>query len=185
MSLQTEHRGFTIGRQVGGCGRWARFVFGLLGLAYIGTSVVHLGLSAALIERLAGGLLLTTALYFALFWLLGERVSQPLLRTVIFWFPAVFILLPGGWGLGVLLYWSTACLLTALLSYGGCEVVALPSLLFWALLHDLLPAQCHRPDRAPLYAHGTQSGGSGLRPSQCQQRVAFCAAFLSKEGVHQ
>jgi hypothetical protein len=75
-------------------------------------------------------LLLTTALYIVLFWLLGERVSQPWLRTVIFWLPALFILLPGGWGLGVLLYWSVACLLTALVSYGGCEVVALPSLLF-------------------------------------------------------
>jgi hypothetical protein len=130
MSLQTEQRGFTIGRHVGGCGRWTRFVFGLLGLAYIGTEVSHLGLSAALIERLAGGFISTTALYLALFWLLGERVSHPWLRTVIFWLPAVFILLPGGWGLGVLIYWSVACLLTALLSYGGCEVVAFPSLLF-------------------------------------------------------
>ncbi len=130
MSLQTEHRGFTIGRQVGGCGRWTRFVLGLLGLVYIGTEVAHLGPSALLLERLAGGLLLTTALYIVLFWLLGERVSQPWLRTVIFWLPALFILLPGGWGLGVLLYWSVACLLTALVSYGGCEVVALPSLLF-------------------------------------------------------
>jgi hypothetical protein len=130
MSLQMEHRGFTIGRQVGVCGRWTRFVLGLLGLVYIGTQVVHLGLSAVLLERLAGSLLLTTALYIVLFWLLGERVSQPWLRTVIFWLPAVFILLPGGWGLGVLLYWSVACLLTALVSYGGCEVVALPSLLF-------------------------------------------------------
>jgi hypothetical protein len=130
MSLQTEHRSFTIGRQVGVCGRWTRFVLGLLGLVYIGTQVVHLGLSAVPIESLAGGFLATTVLYLVLFWLLGERVSHPWLRTVIFWLPAVFILLPEGWGLGVLLYWSVACLLTALLSYGGCEVVALPSLLF-------------------------------------------------------
>src|SRR6266571_4180630 len=50
-----------------------------------------------------------------------------------------------------------------------------------ALLHDLLPAQCHRPDRAPIHAHGKRSGGSGLKPSQCQQCVVFRAAFLSKE----
>ena len=130
MSVQTEHRGFTIGQQVGGCGRWTRFVLGLLGLAYIGMSVARLGPSAALLSQITISLLLTAALYLALFWLLGERVSHPWLRTVIFWFPAAFILLPGGWGLGVLLYWSVACLLTALLSYGGCEVVALPSLLF-------------------------------------------------------
>ena len=96
MPLQTEHRGFTIGRQVGGCGRCTRFVLGLLGLAYIGTSVAQLGPSAALIERLAGGLLLTTALYLGLFWLLGERIPHPWLRTVIFWLPAAFILLPIG-----------------------------------------------------------------------------------------
>ncbi len=130
MSLQTEQRGFTIGRQVGGCGRCTRFVLGLLGLAYIGTVVAHLGPSAVLIGQIAISLLLTTALYVALFWLLSERIPHPWLRTVIFWFPAVFILLPGGWGLGVLLYWSVACLLAALSSYGGCEVVVFPSLLF-------------------------------------------------------
>src|SRR6266487_1051311 len=54
-----------------------------------------------------------------------------------------------------------------------------------ALLHGLLPAQCHRPDRAPLHAHGKRSGGSGLRPSQGQQCERRRAAFLSKEGVHQ
>jgi hypothetical protein len=130
MSLQTEHRSFTIGREVGGCGRWTRLVLGLLGLVYIGTSVAHLGPSAALIERLAGGLLLTTILYLALFGLLSERIPHLWLRTVIFWLPAVFIFLPGGWGLGVLLYWSVACLLAALTAYGGCEVVVFPSLLF-------------------------------------------------------
>jgi hypothetical protein len=49
---------------------------------------------------------------------------------VIFWLPAAFILLPWGWGLGVLLYLSVGCLVAGLTSYGGCEVVALPSLLF-------------------------------------------------------
>jgi hypothetical protein len=105
-------------------------VLGLLGVAYVGTVAARLGPSAALIGELAGALLLTTVLYLVLFWALGERVAHPWLRTAIFWAPAAFILLPGGWGLGVLLYWSVACLVAALSSYGGCEVVALPSLLF-------------------------------------------------------
>lgn len=130
MSLQTDPREFTIGRHVGGCGRWTRLVLGLLGLAYIGTVVAHLGPSTVLLGHIAVSLLLTTVLYVVLFWLLSERISHSWLRTVIFWFPAVFILLPEGWGLGVLLYWSLACLVAALLSYGGCEVVAFPSLLF-------------------------------------------------------
>jgi len=130
MSFQTEHHGFAVGREVGGCGRCTRFVLGLLGLVYIGTSVARLGPSATLIGQIAGSLLLTAVLYIVLFWQLGERVSHPWLRTVIFWIPAAFILLPWGWGLGVLLYWSVACLLAALTAYGGCEVVVFPSLLF-------------------------------------------------------
>ena len=130
MSFKTEHRGFAIGREVGICGRWTRVVFGLLGLIYIGTSVAHIGPSVTLIVHIAGGFLLTTVLYVVLFWQLGERVSHPWLRTVIFWIPAAFILTPWGWGFGVLMYWSVTCLLTALTSYGGCEVVAFPSLLF-------------------------------------------------------
>jgi len=130
MLFETEHRGFAVGQEVGSCGRCARLVSGLLGLVYIGTSVARMGPSAALTGHIAGGLLLTVVLYIVLFWALGERVPHPWLRTVIFWLPAAFILLPGGWGLGVLLYWSLTCLLAALMASGDCEVVALPSLLF-------------------------------------------------------
>jgi Ca2+/Na+ antiporter len=103
MSCTTEHRGFAVGQEVGSCGRCARLVSGLLGLVYIGTSVARMGPSAALTGHIAGDLLLTVVLYIVLFWALGE---------------------------GVLLYWSLACLLAALMAYGDCEVVALPSLLF-------------------------------------------------------
>ena len=130
MSFNIEHRGFAVGREVGECGRWTRLVLGLLGLVYIGTSVAQMGPSATLIGHIASGFLLTAILYIVLFCTLGDRVSHPWLRTVIFWIPAVFILLPSGWGFGVLLYWSLACLVTALSSYGGCEVAAFPSLLF-------------------------------------------------------
>jgi len=130
MLFKTEHRGFAVGQEVGSCGRCTRLVLGLLGLVYIGTSVAQMGPSAALIGHIAGGLLLTAVLYIVLFWVLGERVPHPWLRTVIFWLPAAFILLPGGWGFGVLLYWSVACLVAALTAYGGCEVVAFPSLLY-------------------------------------------------------
>lgn len=80
------------------------------------------------------GLLLTTILYVVLFWTLGERVRHPWLRTLMFWLPAAFIpflfLIPWGWGFGALLYLSVSLIVAALSSYGGCEMVALPSLLF-------------------------------------------------------
>jgi hypothetical protein len=91
MSLQTEHRGFTIGRKVGGCGSCTRVVLGLLGLGYVGMEVSQSGPSATLIGQLAGGLLLTAVLYIILFWLLGERVRHPWRRTILFWLPAAFI----------------------------------------------------------------------------------------------
>jgi len=109
-------------------------VLGLLGLILIGTTVAQSGLSASTIGQMAGGLLLTAALYLILFWQLGERIAQPWLRTVAFWAPLVFVpllfLIPWGWGFGVLLYWSVSCLMAALLSHGDCEIVAFPSLLF-------------------------------------------------------
>src|SRR5258708_1911723 len=134
MSLQTGHRNFTIGREVGGGGRCTRLVLGLLGLGYVGMEVSQSGPSATLIGHLASGLLLTAALYIVLFLLLGERVRHPWLRTILFWLPAAFIpflfLIPWGWGFGVLLYLSVSLIVAALSSYGGCEVVAFPSLLF-------------------------------------------------------
>ncbi len=134
MSCKTEHRGFAVGREVGGCGRCTRAMLGLLGFVYIGTSVAQSGPPAALIARLAGGFLSTAVLYVVLFWQLGERVRHPWLRTGMFWLPVAFIpflfLIPWGWGFGVLLYLCVSLIVAAFSSYGGCEVVALPSLFF-------------------------------------------------------
>ena len=134
MSFNSEKRAFVVGLEVGGCGRFTCLVLGLLGLILIGMAVAQARLSFALIGQMAGGLLLTAALYLILFWQLGERIGRPWLRTVIFWAPLAFVpflfLIPWGWGYGVLLYWSVSCLMAALLSHGDCEIVAFPSLLF-------------------------------------------------------
>ena len=134
MSFNTEKRGFAVGQEIGGCGRCTRVVLGLLLLVSFGTSIAQSGPSAVLIGQLAGGLLLTAILYVVLFWQLGERVRHPWLRTPLFWLPAAFIpflfLIPWGWGSGVLLYLSVSLIVAAPSSYGGCEMVALPSLLF-------------------------------------------------------
>ena len=134
MSFKTENRRFAVGREIGGCGRCTRLVLGLLGLVYIGTSIVQNGPSAALIGQIAGGLLLAAVLYIVLFWTLGGRVHHAWLRTIIFWLPVAFIpflfLIPWGWGFGVLLYVCVSLIVAALTSYGGCEVVAFPCLLF-------------------------------------------------------
>jgi Family of unknown function (DUF6410) len=137
MSYEPENRSFAIGREIGGVGRWTRLALGLLGLIYVAMNVLQVRLSAALIGQLAGGALLSAVLYIVVFWAMGERVLahlRPWIRTGIFWFPLALIpflfLIPWGWGSGVLLYMSVALITGALTSYGGCEVVALPSFLF-------------------------------------------------------
>ena len=137
MLFKSEQRGFAVGQEVGSCGRCTRVVLGLLGLVYIGGSVAQSGLSAALLGQIGGSLLLTAILYIALFWVLGARVLShlhPWIRTGIFWGPMLFIplllLISWGWGFGMLLYLSVTLIVGGLTSYGGCEVVALPSLLF-------------------------------------------------------
>ena len=137
MSFQTEHRGFAVGQEVGSCGRCTRLVLGLLLLVSIGRSVAQMGPSATLLGQIGGSLLLTAVLYVVLFWVLGVRVLShlhPWILTGIFWAPMLFIplllLISWGWGFGMLLYLSVALIVGGLTSYGGCELVALPSLLF-------------------------------------------------------
>jgi hypothetical protein len=134
MAFQAKPRGFAVGQQVGWVGRGTRLVLGLLGLVYIGAEVMRSPHSMTLIGQFAGGLLLTALLYLVLFWQLGERIRHPWLRTILFWLPTAFIpflyLIPWGWGFGVLLYVCVSLIVAALSSYGGCEMVAFPSLLF-------------------------------------------------------
>jgi hypothetical protein len=137
MSFEGEHRGIAVGREIGWWGRCTRVVLGLLGLVFIVEQVSQAGLAGALIGQLASGALLSMALYIVLFWALSERMlthAHPWLGTVIFWLPAASIpflfLIPWGWGFGVLLYLCVSLLVAALTSYGGCELVAFPSLLF-------------------------------------------------------
>ena len=160
MSSKTGKNGFAVGREVGGCGRFTRLALGLLGLILIGTALAQTGPSAATIGQIAGGLLLTAALYLILFWQLGGRIGHPWLQTVIF------------------------------LSHRGILVprrlrgrgVSQPPLS--AALHGLLPAQCHRPGRTPLHETINTNEGSGYArgaleaarsqcsmPAACQSRV--------------
>jgi len=137
MRKESEHRSFAIGQEIGWVGRLTRLALGLLGLGYVAMNVSQATLSIALIGQLTGGALLMTTLYVVAFWVMGERVLarlHPWMRTGMFWSPLALIpflfLIPWGWGSGVLLYMSVALIVGALTSYGGCEVVALPSFLF-------------------------------------------------------
>jgi len=177
MSFQTEHRGFAVGQEVGSCGRCTRLVLGLLLLVSIGRSVAQMGPSATLLGQIGGSLLLTAVLYIVLFWVLGVRVLShlhPWILTGIFWAPMLFIplllLISWGWGFGMLLYLSVALIARGAdvlrwLRVGGVAQPPLP-----ATLHRLLPAQCHRPGRAPLHetVNGSEDQGCTASRACCR-----------------
>ena len=74
MSDIPEQRAFTIGREMGAVGRWARLGVGLLGCAGVLAVALRIGPSGPLFGQIAAGALLALAFYIGLFWTLGKRL---------------------------------------------------------------------------------------------------------------
>ena len=137
MADSSEQPTFVIGREVGSVGRWVRLGVGLLGIAGIVVLVIRVGPSGPLIGQIATGAGLALVFFLGWFWVLGKRLLawlNPWMRTVLFRGPLLLAaslpFIPSGLRLGTFLYLFAALFVTALMRYGGCEVVAVPSLLF-------------------------------------------------------
>ncbi len=140
----------TVGLDVGTVGRWSRLGWGVLILAPLvfeavrdlsasGTSIAFYGRSGLYFLGILVG-------YVAVYRLLGERgfaKMNPWLNTlmlvgpafIVSWWsiaiaPWAHILLPSGLSLGLLFYVGVSFILQWKIKYGGCEVVALPIVLF-------------------------------------------------------
>lgn len=141
-----KEKKFTIGYDVGIVGRLARLVGGLIPLLLI---LMDIAILDNPIPKVAPIILLRdTVLYLiavaiayaALYYLLSDRFLDwlgrvnPWISTVIFVGPpiavAVMSLGPDAFRLGLGTYVAASAILAAAMSYGGCEVVALPALLF-------------------------------------------------------
>jgi len=149
-SQKTTSKYGTVGLDVGGVGRWSRLIFGLLILLPLAASIIQDFSQRSLSFAFYG----LTALYFIIivvgysggYWFLGERLfaqANPWLNTLIlvgpafviaWWdflvFPFTGIRLPGAFQLAMGLYISLSFILQWRIKYGGCEVVAIPILLF-------------------------------------------------------
>lgn len=148
---QTSRSRFgTLGLDVGIVGRWSRLLWGILILMPITASLI-LNLDS-LTESL--GFYLLLAVYFIIivvaytfvYWFLGERLfarANPWINTTILVGPAFLVAwwdilvrpfsgtsLPLEFSLAMGLYIGVSFILQWRLSYGGCEVVAVPILLF-------------------------------------------------------
>jgi hypothetical protein len=140
----------TVGYDLGPVGRWSRVGYGLLAAAGAAASTL-IGLDeaadpVAFLLQAAAYLAAITLAYLAAYWLLGERVfarADPWLNTLIlvgpaltvsFWNltlgPALGVDLPTPLTLAMLAYVGLSFVVEALIGYGGCEVVALPILVF-------------------------------------------------------
>lgn len=140
----------TVGYDLGRVGRWARLGYGLLIAAgTVASTIVRLddaGDPAAFLMQAGASLAAITGAYLAAYWLLGERLfarANPWLNTLILVGPALLIAywnltlgyalgaeLPAPLVLAMLAYIGVSFVIEAAIDYGGCEVVALPILVF-------------------------------------------------------
>jgi hypothetical protein len=77
MPDEPTRRRLVIGQQTGRGSHLTHLVLGLLGLLYVGTSVLQARPSFALLGQVAGRAILATTLYLVIFWALGERARLP------------------------------------------------------------------------------------------------------------
>jgi len=140
----------TVGYDLGRVGRWARVGYALLIAGGSAASTV-IGLANAtdpgafLLQTMAYLAAIAVA-YLAAYWLLGERFfarANPWLNTLILVGPSLAIAywnltlgyalgaeLPAPLVLAMLAYIGVSLVVEAAIGYGGCEVVALPILVF-------------------------------------------------------
>ena len=124
---------FRLGHDLGPVWKWSRILIGVLGVLWAVSASIRTG-------TVVEGALYVVAIafaYLAAHRFLGERVlgrMNPWVGTILLVGPAVVIpglsVLPLGLRLGMVAYFSASLLVNAVTNYGGCEVLALPSLLF-------------------------------------------------------
>ena len=126
-----------LGLDLGVVGRLLRLLVGVAITAQITYSLATVTPSAAFLGMAFTYFAAVLIAYTTAHWILGERIlsrSNPWVGTAIILGPVlvalVFDLGPPEFQLGLRLYVGVSLLLTAFMGYGGCEVVALPSLLF-------------------------------------------------------
>jgi len=123
-----------IGRNTTTLGRWVRLLGGLLLVLFAGLSMISITDRAdargVLVSFLAI-LLVYELAYLALEKPLLARMN-PWLNSLVMVAPALVIALvpvfPAGLRVGMILYLGVTCILNAVMGYGSCEVLAIPTL---------------------------------------------------------
>jgi hypothetical protein len=155
----------TIGRDVGPAGRWIRVVAGLLALSTGVAGLVSGDTTNTQIAYTAGFFVLLAGYFLILHRVLGERLfarANPWFGTVIVIgsvgvFTAPFM--PAALHDAAGLYIGATLVLAAAISYGGCEVAALPTLLTGRRYVLYCPINAVDAAERPLHAVSTRFTG--------------------------
>jgi hypothetical protein len=125
----------TIGLDLGLFGRIARFLLGSVMVAGILHDLATSNPPPMLLANAALYFLLSLIAYAAAFYVLRERIlarMNPWVGTAIFLTPVLVVLLfglgPPAFQIGINAYLGISLIVASFMRYGGCEVVAIPSL---------------------------------------------------------
>jgi Family of unknown function (DUF6410) len=125
-----------IGRDLTPFGRWVRLIFGLLLIVYSGLSMITITDRADPLPTL-GSSLAILVVYYAAYLVLEKPLlarRNPWLNALVFVAPALVIVFVPAFPLvlrvGMVLYWGVTMLVNTLIGYGGCEVLAIPTLVY-------------------------------------------------------
>jgi Family of unknown function (DUF6410) len=129
---------FTLGRDAGLFGRWIRLIFGVAIPLYILIGDLWgKSLPPAFIPEIFLWFGVVLAIYLAAHYFLGERFFarvNPWIATLILVGPVIvagiFPLGPAPFRVALALYIIISLIFNFAMSYGGCEVLAIPSLIF-------------------------------------------------------
>jgi hypothetical protein len=123
-----------IGRNTTTLGRWVRLLGGLLLIVFAGLSMISITDRAdarGVLVSFVAILIVYELAYLVLEKPLLARMN-PWLNTLVMVVPALVIALvpvfPSALRVGMILYLGVTCILNAAMGYGGCEVLAIPTL---------------------------------------------------------
>jgi len=132
----TAPLGFKVGRDTTLFGRWVRLIIGLLFILYAGLSTISLTDRVDVVPLLVSFLSILAVYYIA--YLALEKLllarMNPWLSALVFVVPSLVVafvpVFPAALRVGVVLYWGVMSVLSSQIRYGGCEVLALPTLVY-------------------------------------------------------
>ncbi|KAA3644027.1 MAG: hypothetical protein DWQ07_18095 [Chloroflexi bacterium] len=129
---------FTLGLDAGYIGRWARLILGgIIPLWTIASIFISQRPSFSFYLETLIYFIVVFVVYLAAHYFLGERLLakvNPWIGTLILVGPPTVALVlglgPSAFQMGLALYIAISLIFNFIMSYGGCEVMAIPSLIF-------------------------------------------------------